>query len=168
MSKVRSELQDYPITPRRKQAILTGIGASVWRALKSGAVQAGKALGRLLHELIQRLREANRIGESIRSWSSWSGWCVREIITLQRAKLARDEASARFSAQIRREKEETKGSVKAFLSEVGAGSLREYLQGLTEGEGCEKGGKTRTNSRWGKKHVEHFSGAVSARLRTRI
>jgi len=39
-------------------------------------------------------------------------------------------ASARLIAQIRREKEEAKGSVNAFLSEVGAGSLREYLEKL--------------------------------------
>jgi len=128
MAKVRTELHDYPITAHRKQAILTGIGASVWRALKSGAIQAGKALGRLLHELIQRLREANRIGESVRSWSSWSGWCVHEIIDSQRAKLARDEASAQFTAQIRREKDEAKGSLAAFLVESGASSLRDYIQ----------------------------------------
>jgi len=131
MAKVRTELHGYPITPHRKQAILTGIGASVWRALKSGAIQAGKALGRLLHELIQRLREANRIGESVRSWSSWSGWCVHEIINLQRAKLARDEASAQFTAQIRREKDEAKGSLKGFLAEVGAGSLRDYISTIS-------------------------------------
>ena len=144
MAKVRTELHDYPIDPQRKQAILTGIGASVWRAMKSGAVQAGKALGRLLHELIQRLREANRIGEGVRCWSSWAGWCVHEIIDLQRAKLVRDKASARFSAQIRREKEEAKGGVTAFLSEVGVGSLREYLQGLTESAPCMTG-RTRGN-----------------------
>jgi len=147
MAKVRNELHAYPITTHRKQAILTGIGASVWRAMKSGAVQAGKALGRLLHELIHRLREANRSGEGVRSWSSWSGWCVHEIIALQRAKLSHAEASAQFIAQMRREKEEAKGSVTAFLSEVGAGSLREYLQGLTEGGECETGDKTQANSR---------------------
>jgi hypothetical protein len=128
MAKVRSELHGYPITPHRKQAILTGIGASVWRALKSGAIRAGRELGRLLHELIQRLREANRIGKGVRSWCSWSGWCVHEIIGLQRAKLARAEASAQFIAQIRRDKAEAKGSVAAFLSEVGVGSLRDYVQ----------------------------------------
>jgi len=56
---------------------------------------------------------------------------VHEIIALQRAKLVRAETSARFSAQIRREKEETKGSVTAFLSEVGAGSLRDYIRGIS-------------------------------------
>ena len=38
------------------------------------------------------------------------------------------EASAQLIAHIRREKEEARGSVDAFLSEVGAGSLREYIQ----------------------------------------
>lgn len=52
---------------------------------------------------------------------------MREIINLQRAKLARDEASARLSARIRREKEEAKGSLADFLAEAGVGSLRAYV-----------------------------------------
>jgi hypothetical protein len=69
------------------------------------------------------------------------------VIDDQRAKRASTEASAQFIAQIRREKEEAKGSVTAFLSEVGAGSLREYLQGLTESGEREKGDKPRPNRR---------------------
>jgi len=128
MAKVRNELHGYPITSHRKNAILTGIGASLWRAMKSGAVRAGRELGKLLHELIQRLREANRIGESVRSWSSWSGWCVHEIIDLQRAKRASDEASARRFEQSQREKAQSTGSLASFLSESGASSLRDYIQ----------------------------------------
>jgi hypothetical protein len=128
MARIRSELHDYPITPHRKQAILTGVGASVWRAMKRGAVKAGRDLGKLLHELIQRLREANRIGESVRSWSSWSGWCVHEIVDLQRAKRASDEASARRFEQSQREKAQSTGSLASFLSESGASSLRDYIQ----------------------------------------
>jgi hypothetical protein len=127
MAKVRTELHDYPISAHRKKAILTSIGASVWRAMKSGAVQAGGDLGKLLHELIQRLREANRIGEGVRSWSSWSGWCVHEIIGLQRAKQASDEASARRFEQSQREKAQSTGSLASLLSESGASSLRDYI-----------------------------------------
>jgi len=127
MAKVRNELHGYPITSHRKKAILTGIGASVWRAMKSGAVKAGRQLAALVHEIIQRLREACRIGDGVRSWCSWAGWCVHEIIGLQRAKRASDEASARRFEQSQREKAQSTGSLAQFLAEAGVGSLRMYV-----------------------------------------
>jgi hypothetical protein len=132
MFQIRKELHDYRITPHRRKAITTGIGASLWRAMKSGAIQAGRQLAALLHEVIARLREACRIGEGLKSWCSWAGWCVRETIALQRTKLAQTEASAQLVAQIRREKVEAQGSVAAFLSEVGAVSLRAYIEHIDD------------------------------------
>ena len=41
-------------------------------------------------------------------------------------------------AQIQREKEEAKGSVDAFLSEVGAGSLRDYIRMISDSQGTEE------------------------------
>ena len=130
MAEVRNELHDYPITHHRKKAILTGVGVSVWRAMKSGAVKAGRQLAAFVHEIIHRLREAYRIGDGVRSWCSWAGYSVHEAIELQRAKHASDESSAQLIAQIRREKEEAKGSVDAFLSEVGVGNLGDYVREL--------------------------------------
>lgn len=96
--------------------------------MKCGIIRAGRKLAVLLHEIVARLREAVRIGDGLRSWCSWSGWCVREIIAFQHAKRAGDETSAQLIARIRHEKEEAKGGVEAFLFEVGAGSVREYIQ----------------------------------------
>ena len=63
-----------------------------------------------------------------RAWCSWGGWAVRTVTDDQRAKQASDEASARLIARIEREKEEAKGGFDEFLAEVGASSLREYIQ----------------------------------------
>jgi len=128
MSQLRRELQDYDITRQRQKFILSGLGSALWRGLKRGAIKAGRQLGQVVHDIIGRLRDAMAIGNSMHSWCSFGGWAVRCVIDDQRAKQTRDEASARLIAQIRREKEEAQGSVTAFLTEVGAGSLREYIQ----------------------------------------
>ena len=96
-------------------------------------------------ETTAEVTKAVSIGEkqpSQAAWCSWGGWAVCCVIDDQRAKQARDEASTRLIPQIRREKEEARGSVDAFLSEVGAGSLREYSQGLMAN------GERETTTKW--------------------
>jgi len=63
---------------------------------------------------------------------------VRIVIDDQRAKRASDEASAQLIAQIQREKEEAKGSLDAFLSEVEASSLRDYISRIGGVKGTKK------------------------------
>ena len=131
MAQLRRELEGYQVTPQRRRFILTGIGSSLWRGMKSGAIRAGRQLAAFLHEIIQRLREAQGVRESQRAWCSWGGWAVRGVIDDECTKRASDEASARRYAQSQREREEAKGGVTAFLSEVGAARMRDYIHSLT-------------------------------------
>ena len=129
MAQLRKELTTgYDMTNERRQNLCTGIGASVWRAMKRGEVRAGPSLAVFVREVVFRLREAKGVQESQRAWCSWGGWAVRTVIDNQRAKQASDEASARLIARIKREKEEAKGGFDEFLAEVGASSLREYIR----------------------------------------
>lgn len=57
---------------------------------------------------------------------------MRGVINDQRAERLSRAASARFIAQIRREKEEATGSVDAFLSEIGADNLVDYVRELVD------------------------------------
>ena len=63
---------------------------------------------------------------------------MRIVIDDQRAKQASDEASTQLIAWIKREKEEAKGSVDAFLSEVGASSLRDYISRIDGVKGTKE------------------------------
>ena len=132
MAQIRAELTEYEITLARKRMILTGIGAAIWRAMKKGALKAGRALAAFVHDLILRLREACGIGNAVRSWCSWAGWAVRSIIEEQRRDKLGLERSAELVAEIRREKKEAKGSLKRFLAETGVSSLREYIRGYAQ------------------------------------
>ena len=85
-----------------------------------------------LQELLFQLREAQSVQSSQRAWCSWGGWAVRGVINDQRAERLSRAASARFIAQIRREKEEATGSVDAFLSEIGADNLVDYVRELVD------------------------------------
>ena len=53
---------------------------------------------------------------------------MRGVINDQCAERLSRAASEQFIAQIRREKEEAKGSLAALLSKSGASSLRDYIQ----------------------------------------
>ena len=129
MAQLRNELgTGYDMSNERRRNLCTGIGASIWRAMNRGEVQAGPSLAVFVQDVVFRLREAKSVQESQRAWCSWGGWAVRCVIDDARVKHARDEASTRLIAQIHREKDEARGSVDAFLSEVGAGNLREYIQ----------------------------------------
>ena len=133
MAQLRNELgTGYDMSNERRRNLCTGIGASIWRAMDRGEVRAGPSLAVFVQNVVFRLREAKSVQESQRAWCSWGGWAVRCVIDDQRAKQVRDEASARLIAQIRREKEEARGSLDAFLSEVGAGSLRDYVHQLAD------------------------------------
>lgn len=103
MSQLRNELSDYQIAVSRKRAITTGIGASIWRGMKSGTIQAGRKLATVLHEMIQRLREAIRIGDSVRSWCSWAAWALQMTLREQSERCQRAEQSRIQSEQIRGE-----------------------------------------------------------------
>jgi len=113
MSRIRDELADYGITAKRKRLILTGLGASLWHSMKSGTVKAGKQLANVVQGLIQRLRDAQGIGNNLRSWCSCAGWMLRGELTEQRERLQRLEESRRQLAQIRREKAEAAASWQA-------------------------------------------------------
>ena len=129
MAQLQKDLgTGYNMSNERQRNLRTGIGASIWRAMNRGEVRAGPSLAVFVQEIIFRLREAKSVQGSQRAWCSWGGWATRCVIDDERAKRASDEASARLIAQIRREKQEAKGGFEEFLSEVGTGSLREYIQ----------------------------------------
>jgi len=110
MARIRDELADYGITAKRKRLILTGLGASLWRSMKSGAVKAGKQLAAIVRGIIQRLREAQGIANNLRSWCSCAGWMVRGELSEQREHLRGLEESERQLAEIHREKAEAAAS----------------------------------------------------------
>jgi len=127
MSKIREELKNYEISWQRKNFILSGLGAALWRSLKRGEVKAGRQLGQVVREIIDRLRDALAIGNSLRSWCSWGGWAVRGVIDDERARRARDMASAQLIARIQREKE----AAKAAWATASFSSWRDLLPVIT-------------------------------------
>ena len=58
MFHLRREIQRWGLPPPRREALLTGLGQAVWRALKRGLVRTTAALRRLVHELLGHLRDA--------------------------------------------------------------------------------------------------------------
>jgi len=99
--------------------------------MKQGEVHAGSELGAVVFDLIAWLRDARGVGEGLRSWCSWAGWAVQGVLEDRRVEQLSREASAGLITQIRREKEEAKGSLSAFLGQVGASSLSEYVRSCT-------------------------------------
>ena len=139
MAQLRKELNtSYDMSNDRRRNLCIGIGASVWRAMKRGQVRAGPSLAVFVQEVVFRLREAKSVQESQRAWCSWGGWAVCIVIDDQRAKQASDEALAHLIAQIEREKEEAKESIDAFLSEVEASSLRDYISRIGGVKGAKE------------------------------
>jgi len=132
MAQIRAELAEYEITRARKRMILTGIGAAIWRAMKKGALKAGRGLAVFVHDLILRLREARGIGNAVRSWCSWAGWAVQSVLN-ERATHARElAATERLVEEIEREREEARRGFIEFLEGVGVSSLREYMCQLAQ------------------------------------
>jgi hypothetical protein len=65
MAQLRKELgTGYRMSDKRQRNLCTGIGASVWRAMKRGELRAGPSLAVFLQELIIRLREAQSVQSS--------------------------------------------------------------------------------------------------------
>ena len=123
MAQVRRELASYAITTRRKKLILTAIGASVWRSMLRGTLRAGRQLGEAVKGLIQRLREAQAIGNTQRAWCSCAGWMVQSELAEQSERRQRLEESERQIAEIRCQKEEAAKS----WTDVFFASWRELL-----------------------------------------
>jgi len=129
-AQVRNELTEYYISRSRRQYIVTGITASLWRKMKQGEVHAGPELGAVVSDLIAWLRDARGVSEDLRSWCSWAGWAVRGVLEDRRRAETERIASERLIEQIRQEREDAKGGLQRFLSEAGVGSLSAYIQAL--------------------------------------
>jgi len=58
MFRLRREIRSWSLPPPRRENLLRGLGAALWRALKRGLVRTTAQLRRLLHELLGHLRDA--------------------------------------------------------------------------------------------------------------
>ena len=135
MAQIRAELAEYEITTARKRMILTGIGAAVWKAMQKGALKAGRGLAVFVHDLILRLREARGIGNAVRSWCSWAGWAVCNVLNERAARARELAATERLVEEIEHERDEARRGFIKFLEGAGVSSLREYVVSVSVGEG---------------------------------
>jgi len=77
MFRIRREIARWGLPPPRQEALLTGLGQAVWRALRLGLVRTTAQLRRLLHEILAHLREAPKgISSTLRRACAYSGAIV--------------------------------------------------------------------------------------------
>jgi len=77
MWQLRREIARWNLPPPRREALMTGLGQAVWRALRRGAVRTTAQLRRLLHEVLGHLREAPAgVSASLKRACAWAGWAV--------------------------------------------------------------------------------------------
>jgi len=58
MFRLRREIASWGLPPPRREALLTGLGQALWRAIRRGLVRTTAQLRRLLHEILGHLRDA--------------------------------------------------------------------------------------------------------------
>lgn len=75
---MRREVSRWGLPPPRREALLTGLGQAVWRALRRGLVRTTAQVRRLLHALLHRLREDAWEGLSLdlRRCCAFGTWAV--------------------------------------------------------------------------------------------
>ena len=84
MWQLRREVSRWGLPPPRREALLTGLGQAVWRALRLGLVRTTAQLRRLLHELLGHLRDAPAgVSASLRRACSYAGAIT--LLALQHA-----------------------------------------------------------------------------------
>ena len=58
MFRLRREIRGWSLPPPRRENLLRGLGAALWRAIRKGLVNTTAQLRRLLYELLGHLRDA--------------------------------------------------------------------------------------------------------------
>ena len=96
--------------------------------MKRGDVRAGPELGHFLQDLISEIRNACGVGNDLRSWCSWSGWAVRNVLQEREAADAQRISTEQMIQRIRLEKREARGGLEEFVAQSGFTSLRECIQ----------------------------------------
>jgi len=77
MFHLRREIQRWGLPPPRRENLLRGLGAALWRLLRRGALNSTAALRRLVSELLHLLRDAREgVSRSLKLACSWAGWAV--------------------------------------------------------------------------------------------
>ena len=77
MFRLRREVAGWGLPPPRRENLLRGLGAALWRVLKRGLVHTTVQLRRLLHEILGHLRDAPEgISASLRRACGYSGAIV--------------------------------------------------------------------------------------------
>jgi len=77
MFHLRREIQRWGLPPPRREALLTGLGQAVWRAIKRGLVRTTAQLRRLLHEILGHLLDAPAgVSASLRRACAYAGAIV--------------------------------------------------------------------------------------------
>jgi len=74
MFHIRREIARWKLPPPRRENLLRGLGAALWRVLKRGLVCTTAQLRRLLHELLGHLRDAPEgVSASLKRACSYAG-----------------------------------------------------------------------------------------------
>ena len=77
MFHLRREIQRWALPPPRREALLTGLGQAIWRAIRRGLVRTTAQLRRLVHELLGHLRDAPEgVSASLRRACRYAGAIV--------------------------------------------------------------------------------------------
>jgi len=77
MFHLRREVSRWGLPPPRREALLTGLGQAIWRAIRRRLVRTTAQLRRLLHEVLGHLRDAPEgISASLRRACGYSGAIV--------------------------------------------------------------------------------------------
>ena len=77
MFHLRREIQRWGLPPPRRENLLRGLGAALWRAIRRGLVRTTAQLRRLLYELLGHLRDAPAgVSASLRQACSYAGAIV--------------------------------------------------------------------------------------------
>ena len=128
MAQVRKTIRtNYLVSKSRERAIYTGIGATLWRAMRRGEIRAGPELAKFMRDLLQRLSDARGVGDKVRAWCSWGGWTVRTLVNERTAHARELEETDHLIARIREEREKSRNEFQTFLDEMGVSNLREYI-----------------------------------------
>ncbi len=78
MSQIRREIQRWDLPPPRRETLIRGLGAALWRAIRRGLVRTTAALRRLVTGIILRLRQdaPEGVSANLRWACGFAGWAV--------------------------------------------------------------------------------------------